>query len=518
MNAGKSMQRGIGIIFWASLYPFLAFYAHNVTESYYFASIFSVMAVIFTLVLAVYFLGIKCLPKLSPERIAVGLAFAIIASFSFHHVEFATAHIGIYLGTIKILIWTVIVLLALLSGLVLGKSGNAAKIIMAMIVGLNIIPFMTATSSLYNQFSHKQSVDSMLSKDVSENSAQRNYPNVYWLILDMYSRHDVLKEYYDYDNMPFISAMRERGFYVSDHSYSNYQSTRLSLSTTLNMDYYLPVKEEMNPLSWQTKLQGGNRTVDKFRSLGYSYIHLEPGGNTLKTRCGGGEDLCVHGPQRGTFSLNEAHVGMMKMTPFYRILKNKKSNLFTFDFTTIEDIKSHIDPKKRRPFFAFMHILSPHPPARFDSECNYRERTEWELLEYSDPQADKNYINDMKCLNQRVLDFVDWVKENDPEALMIVQADHGRSVNSPEAEFTDDELVSKEHWHKSHAIFSSFRVPDNCKKGLYATMSPVNNFPFIFSCLENAEFRPLPDRKFVIHGKKEYKMFPEELYEIENPY
>ena len=107
------------------------------------------------------------------------------------------------------------------------------------------------------------------------------------------------------------------------------------------MDYFLPVQTEINPMSWQNIVQGQNRVVRTFRSWGYKYIHVEPGGNTLKTRCGGGEDLCVHGPQIGFISLNEAHIGLMKLTPLYRIFKNLQLDIFSFDFTRIEDLKSN---------------------------------------------------------------------------------------------------------------------------------------------------------------------------------
>lgn len=40
----------------------------------------------------------------------------------------------------------------------------------------------------------------------------RDYPDIYYLILDAYTRADYLEQAFDYDNGPFLSALSERGF------------------------------------------------------------------------------------------------------------------------------------------------------------------------------------------------------------------------------------------------------------------------------------------------------------------
>lgn len=517
MQNKSSLSLCIGLLFLACLYPFLGFYAHNISESYYFATIFSVTAAIFAISTVGFLFIVKIWPRWPADNTAVAAALSMVVFFGFHHIEALTANLGIYLGTVKILVWILLLAIVFIAGYKIASRPNLPSIILFVFLGLNLPPFYTIVTSLHNQISGKNSTShtSTPSKATSNIAATGGtLPNVYWIILDMYSRHDVLQEYYGFDNTAFLAGLNDRGFYIAGDSYSNFQSTRLSLSTTLNMDYYLPVEAEMNPMLWQSKLQGDNAAVRKFRELGYQYLHIEPGGNTLKTRCGGSEDLCIHGPQNGVISLNEAHVGMLRLTPFYRILKNLKGNLFTFDFTTIEDVRKHIDPHKNTPFFAFTHILSPHPPARFTETCEYRDRTEWELLETNDPDADKNYINDMKCLNAKVLNMLDWLTKEDPNAIILVQADHGRSPNQDGINPTPENITKKEFWHRSHAIMNSYRAPVSCLENLYSSISPVNNFPFIFSCIEGKPFKPLPDRMFVIHDKPAYDKFREEILEV----
>lgn len=60
-------------------------------------------------------------------------------------------------------------------------------------------------------------------------------PEIYYIVLDAYARQDILEEIYDYDNSPFTSALRQRGFFVAEASNSNYAVTEFSLASTLNM-------------------------------------------------------------------------------------------------------------------------------------------------------------------------------------------------------------------------------------------------------------------------------------------
>ena len=62
-------------------------------------------------------------------------------------------------------------------------------------------------------------------------------PDVYYIILDAYSRDDILDEVYDYDNSSFLNELTNLGFYVARCSQSNYAQTQLSLASALNLDY-----------------------------------------------------------------------------------------------------------------------------------------------------------------------------------------------------------------------------------------------------------------------------------------
>jgi len=56
-------------------------------------------------------------------------------------------------------------------------------------------------------------------------------PNIVHIVLDAYSRQDVLAELYGYDNTPFLDRLRELGFAVADRATSPYNQTLLVMDS-----------------------------------------------------------------------------------------------------------------------------------------------------------------------------------------------------------------------------------------------------------------------------------------------
>ncbi len=62
-------------------------------------------------------------------------------------------------------------------------------------------------------------------------------PDIYYIILDTYTRGDTLQTYFHFDNQPFLDRLKAMGFYVATCSRSNYTSTETSLASSLNLNY-----------------------------------------------------------------------------------------------------------------------------------------------------------------------------------------------------------------------------------------------------------------------------------------
>jgi hypothetical protein len=62
-------------------------------------------------------------------------------------------------------------------------------------------------------------------------------PDVYFILVDMYGRQDVLSEVYDYDNSAFLNELSKMGFTIAECSQSNYSQTEMVLSSIFNLNY-----------------------------------------------------------------------------------------------------------------------------------------------------------------------------------------------------------------------------------------------------------------------------------------
>ena len=67
--------------------------------------------------------------------------------------------------------------------------------------------------------------------------ATAHRPDIYYIILDGYARHDVMQSHFGLDNTAFLEHLERQGFYVARRSTANYCQTPLCLSSSLNATY-----------------------------------------------------------------------------------------------------------------------------------------------------------------------------------------------------------------------------------------------------------------------------------------
>ena len=332
--------------------------------------------------------------------------------------------------------------------------------------------------------------------------------NVYWFVFDGYARQDVLFDYFGVDNAQFVRELELLKFDIAHEAFSNYASTKLSISTTVNMDYYLPTEVDLHPAHWTARLQGFNPVVEYFRQLGYNYVHAEPGGDNLKTRCGGLEDKCIRAASGGEFGVNEAEMGLLGLTPMFPILRRLFPKLISFDFTRLEDIIAQLDFVDPKPKFLFAHVFSPHPPRRFDSDCDYLETIDVDLGGDDYSKAVSSYVSDLTCLNPRIIQMIEKILDkDDTDPFIILQSDHGFRGARLRA-LVDEPTVPPAD--VPFANFSAIRLPEACAAEMGMDFTPVNTFRLVFSCIDGNRRHMLPNRHFRGHrGKLEEITFEE---------
>jgi hypothetical protein len=476
-------------------WPFIVFLATNLNETEYTARIIAVWIAV--LAICIFLLITICyiFKKIPTARLSIFIGVLVAWFFSYLPLSELLVGWGFELGRPRLLVWLGIAVL-------LGLGSLLARPLRDFTVVANVIALILIIPPLGTIVSHHLSTTSIQAAETSLRSVKANdvkrKPNVYWIMLDGYSRADLLKYLVDFDNSDFVNKLRSHDFWVGEQNTSNYTSTKTSISTTLNMDYYIPVGETLRSELWTLKLTGFNNVVSRFKALGYQYYHVEFGSVNLSTRCGGSEDLCITGKQSDDAILSESEIGLLKLTPLFPVMRRLGFGLLGISLIDPKDIFDklrQLRPFRTKPFFLYGHILSPHTPNRYSESCTRRPTVDWNVADrYLNPEVVSGYVRDVQCLNHEVIEGVTEILKNDKSnPIIIIQSDHGSPllVQDPDSFYL-----------AGFANLSAMHFPPGCRQKIHDTISSVNTFRLVFSCIEGRDIPLLPDRHFWAYESK----------------
>lgn len=301
-----------------------------------------------------------------------------------------------------------------------------------------------------------------------------NPPDVYYFILDSYTRQDLLKSAFGYDNTEFLDALRERGFYIAECSQSNYVRTEISLASSLNMMYLQQLDDAFTPEStarrtlWDSLKHSAARY--NFESMGYKTVNFATGfaWNELDDA-----DVFVEPPAL-TSGMSEFE-GLFLRTTLGRYAQDLgwvdpdavMGQAFRDRFNNIFNSMGSL-ANMPEPTFAYVHVISPHPPFVFDPEGNPTYPPDFwnEQREYPSDSYAEGYINQLTWLNKKTLTAIDTLlAESDTPPIIILQGDHGPWMQPKD----------RRMW-----ILNAYYLPEHNDE-LYSTITPVNTFRIVFN-------------------------------------
>jgi hypothetical protein len=316
-------------------------------------------------------------------------------------------------------------------------------------------------------------------------------PDVYFIVVDMYTRHDVLSEVYQYDNTPFLDSLRDLGFLVVDCSQSNYSQTEMVLASTLNMSYL----DQMGDLEPSTKGSSDlrhwiqdNSVMGAFKTLGYKLVAFETGypfsefqfaDYYLSPESG----ITSHPGRMNTFealflktTLSLALTDFAQTLPPVLVpdtsqpLETKRQQVL-YDLQQLENIPHEIPGPK----FIFAHILALHEPYVFSADgqaATFPENMNTE-------QNYAAYRDQVEFINNRLVTILqNIIQHSDPRPIIILQGDTGPGLVSHSGRM---------------ANLSAFYLP-GYEQSITPGLTPVNNFRLVFDQYFGANLGMLPDR------------------------
>jgi hypothetical protein len=390
-------------------------------------------------------------------------------------------------------------LATILIGLAVGICSRNSVVMPTMaLVGLAYI--VPAVISL----AHAQSHPVVVNDPKALTLTARRDPNVYWIVLDGYPRQDVLQQFFHFDNGPFIAQMRNLDFTVYDRARASFPETIFSISSTNSMEFQISgsgSSQHLPPLAELYRaVRGQNVLVSTMRAMGYRYIHFENGYDNL-TQCPLEGSICIRGnveSDHGLIQFDEFNLTILSRTPLIDLIATFKGagqespfmKGAVHDFTNkLASVSEHGEP-----FFVYAHILAPHPPIRFKRDCSERVVTpdlvEWDAKDLS------AFTDQLICVNNEAIDLLSTIVQKDPQAIIVVQSDHGTAFRGQFKKPFDawDQLDLKERFGALNAL----RMPAVCSADTQGTVDLVNTFARVLNCISDGHLPDNPSRQFVV--------------------
>ncbi|HET9588789.1 MAG TPA: sulfatase-like hydrolase/transferase [Anaerolineales bacterium] len=349
-------------------------------------------------------------------------------------------------------------------------------------------------------------------------------PDVYYIVLDMHARADVLEAIYGDDNRWFLDALREKGFYIADQSTSNYSSTLQSIASSLNMDYINDLQDRYGPDSNNREPLGlllkENHVFKLFSENGYRlgafqsddfYTEFRHVDHYVKPS----QDEVRQYLNFWTLSPFE---GILMQSTLLRVLydldilssevlqQNTLEAPYDLHRLTILHTMEHLPDfsRERGAFFVFAHIVAPHPPYVFGrSGEEISHDIPYSLSgpgrQNGGPENIKLYVDQLHYLDTLILQAVDEIlsqSENPP--IIIIQSDHGP------VSYVGQEEIAESNMKEQHAILNAYYFPGQNYDLLYPSVTPVNTFRIVFNTFLGGNYPLLPDKNYFIPHARPY--------------
>lgn len=324
-------------------------------------------------------------------------------------------------------------------------------------------------------------------------------PDIYYIILDTYTRGDILATDYGFDNQPFLNELREMGFYVAACSMSNYASTELSLSTSLNMDYLEKLASEFerpemlanNAQTSMPQLMRHSRVRSALEKIGYQTVAFETGyswssiSDAASYLSPGGRDAPPGGLRLFELMLLENTAALPALDAFPSLLGDQAVGAYPyynehierelFKLQELPEIPGLISPK-----FVFAHILIPHGPMVFAPDGAIRTDERFYQNEgqaVNEEFEREGYVGQTEYINSRIAPILqEIIARSATPPVIILQGDHGLG---------------------KMGILNAYYLPEvDAEAALYPSISPVNTFRVVFNAYFGTNYPLLEDKSF----------------------
>jgi len=475
-------------------YPVLALYVFNRSEIGFLAIQQAIITsfLITSITIAVFLLIFR-----SWHRAAIHTSFTLLLFFSYGHIFDLVKNIN-FLGrsighSIFFPFW---ILLFVVGQLLLFKMKNPISLNKTLdLMSLFLMIFLVVQllgGFIQSKLAERNFSEAEATSQNSSLSASSDR-DVYYILVDAYSRSDLLKEGVNLDISDFISALKKLGFYIPDCAQSNYDSTLPSMTATLNMEYLdaLGIHYPADRMTIAPYLQN-NLVMKRFRTMGYRtaafkslYPWMEQKHVTyyydyFQNASGMGSQASLNFQYiflrttliRPLIQLLESNQ-KIKVPPFLSLWMPVGNTLNSRNYRQYQQNVFALDTLQKMPDlpgrkFVYAHLLVTHQPFVFYPDGRFHPSLSQDYDAYRDQ---------VLFANKRLLEIVkDLITRSDPAPIIVIQGDHS---------YFDGANRVK--------ILNAYYFPSGGEKALYPAVTPVNTFRLIFNTYFGGQYPLLPD-------------------------
>jgi len=501
-----------------SLFPILFIYSQNVHEIPVQEIILPVLLILFAAVLL--WLLTRFIIK-NNEKSAFIISLLLVLSFSYGHIyllvdDFTLGNSDIGRHQYLLIPFAVSFIFGIYYFVKTKRRLNNATTISNAIAGalLAFILINIATYSMENADSFGNELitpnASLVTADTTIETFSpiqgtvKNYPDVYYIVLDGYMGSNTLKKFLNHDNQEFISYLDNKGFNVNQNAYSNYHGTVLSITSTFNMRYlnFLteePIKQEelstnQSILFYNArvpipeKMIAENTIMQNFKSAGYKIINIQKPFENEMLASSPLIDLVMC--ERSKYIDSELLSMAIKTSVLVFLLEKwEQQDLRDAALCQFSELpKQH--QKFDEPIFIYSHILIPHPPYLFGPEGEAVSSVRPQGLESWENK--EGYVNSVKFTNKKIMQIVEQLlTESAKPPVIIIQADHGTGFDFESSNPSNESIEQK------MSILSAYYLPDIEKNLSNDVITPVNTFRIIFNSYFNTNYDLLENKIYL---------------------
>jgi hypothetical protein len=309
-------------------------------------------------------------------------------------------------------------------------------------------------------------------------------PDIYYIVLDGYTRSDVLEHVFGFDNSAFLEDLRQLGFYIAECAQSNYTRTSLSLSSTFNMEYIDTFKSEIKPdekPAWLKPYMKHGVVRQQLEGLGYQTIVFKNPWEQFLW-----EDAAIVYRSNGAVLLSPFDYLLLRTTVAraYLDLREAESRQLS-DYVNYEDTRFALEQLPNvsdipGPKFVFVHLVIPHAPFVFGPNG---EKVDIPYDAdagnvYTEEDGIRGHTYAVTYINKRMLEIIPKIiRGSKTPPIIVIAGDHGTPRGGSE---------------NAVRILASFFAPA-ARSHFYKTITPVNVFRIVFDTYFNGSFGLLPD-------------------------